>query len=76
MLQVRRIIAQFDAQGDVAPVKYEHGPKQMLGQHDQDTIIELLMANPAIYLDDLQQELHLSTGTGPALPQFFVPSIV
>ena len=41
---VTRIIAQFDAQCDVAPAKYKHGPKQMLGQEDQDAIIELLMA--------------------------------
>ena len=68
---VRRIIAQFDAQGDVAPVKYKHGPKQMLGQQDQDAIIELLMANPAIYLDELQHELHQSTGNWASITTIF-----
>ena len=68
---VRRIITQFDTYGDVAPVSYKHGPNCMLGQQDEDTIIELLMDNLAMYLDELQQELHQSTGTWTSISIIF-----
>ena len=38
---VRRIITHYDTYGDVAPVSYKHGPNRMLGQQDEDAIIEL-----------------------------------
>lgn len=44
----------------------------MLGQQDEDTIIELLMANPAIYLDELQHELHLNTGNWASITTIFL----
>ena len=68
---VRRIITQFDTYGDVAPASYKHDPNRMLGQQDEDTIIELLMDNPAMYLDELQQELHQSTGTWTSISTIF-----
>ena len=68
---VRRIIAQYDTYGDVAPVNYKHGPTRMLGQQDEDTIIELLMDNPAMYLDELQRELHQNTGTWTSISTIF-----
>ena len=52
-------------------MKYKHGPTQMLGQQDQDAISELVMANPAIYLDELQHELHLSTGNWASVTTIF-----
>ena len=68
---VRRIITQFDTYGDVAPVSYKLGTNCMLGQQDEDTIIESLMYNPAMYLDELQQELHQSTGTWTSISTIF-----
>ena len=35
------------------------------------TIIELLLANPGIYLDELQQELYHSTGTWASISTIF-----
>ena len=67
---VRRIITHYDTYGDVAPVSYKHGPNCMLGQ-DEDAIIELLLVNPAMYLDELQQELHRSTGTSTSVSTIF-----
>ena len=45
---------------------------------NEDTImiIELLMDNPAMYLDELQQELHQSTGTWTSISTIFVLSVV
>ena len=42
----------------------------MLGQQD-DTIIELLMDNRAMYLDELQQQLHQNTGTWTSINTVF-----
>ena len=71
---VRRIITQFNTYGDVSPASYKHGPNRMLGQQDEETIIELLMDNPAMYLDELQQAK--VRVPGPVLVQFFVLSVV
>ena len=70
---VRRIITLYDQHGDVAPIKYKHGPKNMLGHQEEDTIIELLMtiAQPYIYLDELQQEIYRSTGTWSSIGTIF-----
>ena len=68
---VRRIITQFDTYGDVAPVSYKYGTNCMLGQQDEDTIIESLMYNPSMYLDELQQELHQSIGTWTSISTIF-----
>ena len=68
---VRRIITLYDQHGDVAPIKYKHGPKNMLGHQEEDIIIELLMSNPAIYLDELQQEIYQSTGTWASISKIF-----
>ena len=68
---VRRIITQFDTYGDIAPANYKHGPNCMLGQQDEETIIELLMGNPAMYLDELQHQLHQSMGTWTSISTIF-----
>ena len=70
---VRRMITQFDTYGDVAPISYKHGLNRMLGhiQEDEDTITELLMDSPAMYLDERQQELHQSTGTWTSISTIF-----
>ena len=52
-----------DTSGDIAPVSYKPGSKRMLSEPEQYTVIELLLANPGIYLDEFQQELHQRTGT-------------
>ena len=68
---VRRIVAHFDTHGDVAPVTYKHGPACMLGRQEEDTIIELLLDSPAMYLDELQRELHQHTGTWTSISTIF-----
>ena len=68
---VTRIIALFDTSGDVAPVSYKHGPKHMLGQPEESSILESLMATPGIYLNELQQELYRSTGTWASISTIF-----
>ena len=60
---VRRIINQYDVTGDVAPKVYRRGPERMLGQCEETSLVESLLANSSIYLDELQQELYDTTGT-------------
>ena len=43
----------------------------MLSEPEEYTVIELLLANPGIYLDELQQELHQSTGTWASISTIF-----
>jgi hypothetical protein len=69
---VRRIINRFDASEDVTPVSYRHGPERLLGcvPVDNFCIVEMLMAQPSIYLNELQQDLHRIIGNLQALAQF------
>ena len=60
---VRRVINKYNSTGDVAPQMYRHGPERSLGQCEEICLVESLLANPAIYLDELQEELYETTGT-------------
>lgn len=60
---VRRIIAQYDSTGDVAPRSYRHGPMPMLRKPEEFSIVESILANPGTYLEELQEELYKNTGT-------------
>lgn len=68
---VRRITNLFDAVGDVAPVSYKPGPNRLLSEPEEYSIIELLLANPGMFLDELQYELHQSTGTLASISTIF-----
>ena len=59
---VRRILTRYNQCGDVSPESYQHGPERMLGTPEECCIIESLMANPSIYLSELQQDLFNTTG--------------
>ena len=51
---VQRIITRYSQSGDVSPATYQHGPQRMLGTPEEYCIIESLMANPSMYLSELQ----------------------
>ena len=68
---VRRIIALYNQSGDVEPVQYVHGPHRLLQDTERSEIATILVANPAIYLDELQRELHLKTGTWASISIVF-----
>ena len=68
---VRRIIALYDSTGDVAPLEYRHGPRRMLGQAEESSIVEAILAKPGAYLDELQHELFKTTGTSASVNTIF-----
>ena len=68
---VRRIIALYNQCGDVEPVQHVHGPHRLLQDIERSEIATILVANPAIYLDELQQELYSKTGTWASISTVF-----
>ena len=68
---VRRIIGLYNQSSDVNPISYVRGPQKMLQDVEKTSLLESLMANPAIYLDELQQELFVNTGTWASISTVF-----
>jgi len=68
---VRRIIILYNSSGDVSPVSYQHCPRKMLREPEGIYIVESLLANPGIYLEELQQEFFQSTGTWASISTYF-----
>ena len=74
---VRRIIGLYNQSGDVSPITYIRyhlyicGPQRMLQDVEKTSLLESLMANPAMYLDELQQELFVNTGTWASISTVF-----
>ena len=60
---VYRYIELFNSTGDVAPELYKRGPKKTLSDFEQFCILQALIHHPKLYLSELQQLLHDSTGT-------------
>ena len=67
----RRIISRYDAHGDISPVAYSHGPLKKLGDPEELCIVESLLANPAMYLSELQEELFQTTGLKVSISTIF-----
>lgn len=53
---VRRIVKLFKTSGDVKPKDYHHGPKRLLGDFEQLTLLRLILEHPGIYLHEIQAE--------------------
>ena len=70
-LTVRRIIALYNLSGDVEQVQYVHGPHRLLQYTERREIATPLVANPAIHLDELQEELYAKTGTWASISTVF-----
>ena len=68
---VRRIVSRYNAHGDVSPVVYSHGPSKELGEPEVLCVVESLLANPAIYLSELQEELFQTTGLKVSISTIF-----
>ena len=54
---VWRYIALFRQTGDVEPQQREYGPKKMLGDLEQLTLLHLILENHGIYLYEIQTKL-------------------
>ena len=57
---VWRYISLFRRTGDVQPQKRRNGPRLLMGDFEQITLLRLILENPGIYLEELQDRL-LST---------------
>ena len=50
-------ISLFRCTGDVQPRKRRNGPKMLMGDFEQITLLRLILENPGIYLQALQDYL-------------------
>ena len=54
---VWRYISLFERTGDVVPVERRNGPRMLMGEFEQLNLLRLILENPGIYLQELQDEL-------------------
>ena len=54
---VRRYVDLFYRTGDIVPKDCVHGPRKLLGNHEQLTLLHLILSRPGIYLRELQDDL-------------------
>ena len=59
---VHRYVHLYQSTGDVDPMKQRHGPKQLLNDLEQITVLQSLIDRPGICLNELQQRLNDVTG--------------
>ena len=60
---IERYILRFRATGDVIPCKQRHGPLPAMTEFEELTVLELLLNNPSMYLQEVQEELSRVTGS-------------
>ena len=66
---VWRYIALFRQTGNIQPQLREHGPKKMLGDLEQLTLLHLILENHGIYLYEIQTKLESLFGARVSTPQ-------
>ena len=54
---VRRYLDLFHHTGDILPIDSVHGPRRLLGDHEQLILLHLIISRPGIYLHELQAEI-------------------
>ncbi len=55
---VRRYLALFQQTGDVQPAIHRNGPQKLLGEFEQLLLLRLILAEPGIYLYEIQDKLN------------------
>ena len=68
---VYRVLDRYNEYGTVVPVQHRSGVMPLLGKPEEFSVIELLMAQPEIYLSELQRELFQNTGTWASISTIF-----
>ena len=53
----------FNRAGSVSPAIQSHSPARKPSEFEELTVLNCFLANPGIYLDEIQQELCDETGT-------------
>ena len=51
------------ATGYLEPQQHRNGPRQILTDFEELTLVNLVLTRPGIYLYELQRELSMTTGT-------------
>lgn len=65
---VWRYISLFNHTGDVQPQKRRNGPRMLMGDFEQITLLRLILENPGIYLEELQDRLLVIFGVLVSVP--------
>lgn len=65
---VRRYVNLFDQTGDVRPKIQRHGPQLLLGEHEQLTLLRIILQNTGIYLHEIQNKLCDHFGVTVSVP--------
>ena len=65
---VRRYIDCFYRTGDILPNDSVHGPRKLLGDHEQLILLQLILSRPGVYLHELQTELLNKFGVTVSAP--------
>lgn len=71
VLSVYRVLDRYNEYGTVAPVYHRSGPMPLLGKPEEFSVMESLLAQPEIYLSELQSELFHNTGTWASISTIF-----
>ena len=64
---VRRYLQRFQLTGEVQAIQARHGPKLLLGEFEQLTLLRLIFNKPGIYLKEVQSKLIHVYGTSISL---------
>ncbi len=59
---VKRYLKMFQQTGEIQPFQEHHGPKLLLGEFEQLTLLRLIFDKPGIYLKEIQDKLMLMYG--------------
>lgn len=65
---VWRYLSLFKRTGDVQPQKRRNGPRMLMGDFEQVTLLRLILENSGIYLQELQDELLCNFGVLVSVP--------
>ena len=60
---VKRLTILYNHTGNVAPTTQKHGPKRVLTEAEELTVLNCLLGNPGVYLEEVQQNLFDKCGT-------------
>ena len=60
---VYRYLAIFNSSGTVDPKDYNSGPRELLSDLEQFTILQSLIHKPTLYLNEVQEKPFEATGT-------------
>ena len=64
---VRRYVDMFHQTGDVVPRPRRYGPPRLLGDLEQLVLLRLILENPGIYLQEIQDKLLVTFGVEVAV---------